>query len=373
MYNEAHGLAGEDGHYVTKQEALQMIRKKKFDKLEVKLGEQRLNRQILEDWPWDHYTKGYGAPNPDLKLGVRKQKVFVDGPGPRGQKTTLVITPGDTKDKEPEAAVVGQSVENFGRPGGGAPQLTKSGKMRTKREEDPWLRFQFYGPTRHIVDEDLRYRQSLSSKKAYKQDLDDFIQEKKSLTADRMRLNEIHDRKMGWSDEHVLQKIKQQLEDPQNRHKLPSIDGMKIGQTREEMLTGGVELVPLLAARRKQAIKWPLGHTDITRIRDHEVRPVWTLEGERKYHGDLDKQVTTKKEFSQEVKHKDMEQQKKHFENWQKLWGRPGHGAPKHSKVKENLEYLLYHLPVLQRKKIVEKSRSQSSPSMMNGEIPTEN
>lgn len=37
----------------------------------------------------------------------------------------------------------------------------------------------------------------------------------------------------GWSDEHVLQKIKQQLEDPQNKHKLPSIDGMKIGQTRE--------------------------------------------------------------------------------------------------------------------------------------------
>ncbi|XP_026680041.1 uncharacterized protein LOC103510095 [Diaphorina citri] len=240
---------------------------------------------------------------------------------------------------------VGQSVTVFGRPGGGAPQLTKSGKIRTKREEDPWLRFQFYGPTRHIVDEDLRYRNDSASKREYKQDLDDLIQEKKLMAAERMRLNEIHDRKMlvksvtparlkkapntgtparklgfnfeyslGWSDEHVLQKIKQQLEDPQNKHKLPSIDGMKIGQTREEMLTGGVELVPLLAARRKQAIKWPLGHTDITRLRDHEVRPVWTLEGERKYHGDLDKQVTTKKEFSQEIKHKDLEQQKKHFD-----------------------------------------------------------
>lgn len=349
-----------------------MIRKKKQDKLDVKLGEQRLNRKLLEDWPWDHHTHGYGAPNPDPQLGVRKKKVFLDGPGRLGQKTTLVITPDDKIAGVLEPRV-GQSVTVFGRPGGGAPNVTKSGKMRTKREEDPWLRFQFFGPTRHIVDEDLRYRQKTAAKSEYKQDLDEIIQEKKLMAAERMRLNEIHDRKMGWSDEHVLQKIKQQLEDPQNKHKLPSIDGIKIGQTREEMLTGGVELVPLLAARRKQAIKWPLGHTDITRLRDHEVRPVWTLEGERKYHGDLDKQVTTKRECSQEIKHKDMEQQKKHFENWQKLWGRPGHGAPKHSKVKENLEYLLYHLPVLQRKKIVERSRSQSSPSMINGQVPAEN
>ncbi|KAL1453106.1 hypothetical protein WDU94_007279 [Cyamophila willieti] len=171
MYNEAHRLAGEDGHYVSKQEALQMIRQKKQDKLEVKLGEQKLNRQILEDWPWDHYTQGNGAPNPDPQLGQRKKKVFVDAPVPLGQKTTLVITPGDTKNEEPETNTVGQSVEVFGRPGGGAPQLTKSGKIRTKREEDPWLRFQFYGPTRHMVDEDLRYRKSSGSKQAYKQDL----------------------------------------------------------------------------------------------------------------------------------------------------------------------------------------------------------
>lgn len=41
---------------------------------------------------------------------------------------------------------------------------------------------------------------------------------------------------------------------------------------------------------------------------------------------------------------------RKHFENWDTFWGRPGHGAPKSVKVKENLDYILYQLPILIRK-----------------------
>lgn len=38
---------------------------------------------------------------------------------------------------------------------------------------------------------------------------------------------------------------------------------------------------------------------------------------------------------------------RKHFEHWDTFWGRPGHGAPKQIKFKENLDYILYHLPIL--------------------------
>lgn len=38
-----------------------------------------------------------------------------------------------------------------------------------------------------------------------------------------------------------------------------------------------------------------------------------------------------------------MERSRQHFETWQMLWGRPGHGAPRDVKVKENLDVILYH------------------------------
>lgn len=43
---------------------------------------------------------------------------------------------------------------------------------------------------------------------------------------------------------------------------------------------------------------------------------------------------------------------RKHFENWDTFWGRPGHGAPRPIKVKENLEYILYQLPILIKKDV---------------------
>lgn len=58
----------------------------------------------------------------------------------------------------------------MGRPGGGAPIRSKSGKLKNARVEDPQLRFQF-GPGRRMVDIDLRYRVPIVDQKAYKKEL----------------------------------------------------------------------------------------------------------------------------------------------------------------------------------------------------------
>lgn len=59
----------------------------------------------------------------------------------------------------------------MGRPGGGAPQKTASGKFTNFRIEDPQLRFQFHAPDRNMVDNDLRYRMPLKDQRAYKKEL----------------------------------------------------------------------------------------------------------------------------------------------------------------------------------------------------------
>lgn len=37
---------------------------------------------------------------------------------------------------------------------------------------------------------------------------------------------------------------------------------------------------------------------------------------------------------------------RRHFETWGGFWGRPGHGAPKGTVYKENLDNLLYRMPI---------------------------
>lgn len=66
---------------------------------------------------------------------------------------------------------VGNEVTKMGRPGGGAPQKTSSGKLKNFRIEDPQLRFQFHAPDRNMVDNDLRYRMPIKDQRAYKKEL----------------------------------------------------------------------------------------------------------------------------------------------------------------------------------------------------------
>lgn len=63
----------------------------------------------------------------------------------------------------------------MGRPGGGAPIRTKSGKIRHARVEDPQLRFQWHSPVRKMVDIDLRYRVPLVEQRAYKEELGNLL------------------------------------------------------------------------------------------------------------------------------------------------------------------------------------------------------
>lgn len=59
----------------------------------------------------------------------------------------------------------------MGRPGGGAPLKTSSGKIKNFRIEDPQLRFQFHAPDRNMVDNDFRYRMPLKDQRMYKMEL----------------------------------------------------------------------------------------------------------------------------------------------------------------------------------------------------------
>lgn len=48
----------------------------------------------------------------------------------------------------------------------------------------------------------------------------------------------------------------------------------------------------------------------------------------------------------------DVQEGQRHHDHWKDLWGRPGGGAPKGTtRQKENLEYMLYQLPVINRLK----------------------
>lgn len=62
----------------------------------------------------------------------------------------------------------------MGRPGGGAPVRTKSGRLKNARVEDPQLRFQWNGAVRKMVDIDLRYRVPLTEQRAYKEELGEY-------------------------------------------------------------------------------------------------------------------------------------------------------------------------------------------------------
>lgn len=64
---------------------------------------------------------------------------------------------------------------HMGKPGGGAPMITASGKKLIKTREDPLLRFQFGNDLRRTVDNTLRYKVSKDEQLRYKNDLGEFV------------------------------------------------------------------------------------------------------------------------------------------------------------------------------------------------------
>lgn len=41
-----------------------------------------------------------------------------------------------------------------------------------------------------------------------------------------------------------------------------------MSENLQEVVTGGVELAPLLAAKRRQGSNWPLNTSDVTKVHD---------------------------------------------------------------------------------------------------------
>ncbi|XP_016663915.1 uncharacterized protein LOC100571059 isoform X3 [Acyrthosiphon pisum] len=275
---------------------------------------------VVDDYyPWG--KPGHGAPNDD---GLRKRKIFADPPSPPCKEISNEVT-------------------KMGRPGGGAPQKTSSGKMKNFRIEDPQLRFQFHAPDRNMVDNDLRYRMPLKDQRAYKLELDEMVREKQEIVEENRRKEMIQDQKLGYVDGRIL--------------KLGSHPNDNKESTEDiEAITGGIELAPLLAARRRHDNKWPLHTSDVTKIYDPKSN---FLIDEKEYHKFLERQISGREKRKQHEHEEDIQEGQKHHENWNEFWGRPGGGAPKGTTTqKENLEYMLYQLPIINRLKEKEERKN---------------
>ncbi|ETN64506.1 hypothetical protein AND_003751 [Anopheles darlingi] len=112
--------------------------------------------------------------------------------------------------------------------------------------------------------------------------------------------------------------------------------------TRNCMITGGVELVPLLAKRRSQPRPISLGTTDVTKIDKYTANGSLAQRHDDGYLTDLCNQMHQKQRKTETVRALEFETSRQHFETWSSFWGRPGHGAPLPNKNKLNLDNLLY-------------------------------
>ncbi|TRY68296.1 hypothetical protein TCAL_07196 [Tigriopus californicus] len=127
----------------------------------------------------------------------------------------------------------------------------------------------------------------------------------------------------------------------------------------------GVELVPLLKEkatgkpRKDPTTGYLMNHgfpsTDVTQLIDSKNRPDLmnsnrNLEEKRQYFDTLHTQVQVREQGVQQ-RHKDeQEEQKRHFESWERFWGKPGYGAPRDGRnQKENLMKIL-HYPELNKR-----------------------
>ncbi|KAL1400683.1 hypothetical protein pipiens_007236, partial [Culex pipiens pipiens] len=118
--------------------------------------------------------------------------------------------------------------------------------------------------------------------------------------------------------------------------------------TRNCMITGGVELVPLLAKRRSQPRPISLGTTDVTKIDKYSSNGKFYATHPNEdpaYLHELCSQMDQKQHRTENSRAAEFETSRQHFETWSTFWGRPGHGAPLPNKNKLNLDNLLYAAP----------------------------
>ncbi|XP_026755759.1 uncharacterized protein LOC113515689 [Galleria mellonella] len=109
-------------------------------------------------------------------------------------------------------------------------------------------------------------------------------------------------------------------------------------------LTGGIELVPLFARRRRVGAR-TLPSSDVTRPPEQycQWREILNVD----YLRELKHQMRVKSEQKEESRRDSAESVRRHHETWASLWGRPGHGAPQRGRyARSNLAQLLYVTPI---------------------------
>ncbi|XP_054280899.1 uncharacterized protein LOC128998685 isoform X2 [Macrosteles quadrilineatus] len=299
-------------------------RKKIQDAVEKREDQRRLQAMLSSYHPWGR--PGHGAPNNDVR---RKPLNLVSVEKKRGLETSLP------------------------RWGGGA-------KPAPSRRSDPILRYQLHEPVRKSIENHVRYRRPYQEQLQYKQQLDRLVAEKRRLLNEERREDSDFWNMTGWTGEPTLQRLEyQHLLHDEQRAQTPRYPMLTQGHITadhrseirppEESLTGGVELVPLLARRRLGYRRKDLSSTDVTRMTNGKsvLKPVWKQPvNEREYLRELTTQIINKEMQIKEARSEDIVKSKRHFETWGGFWGRPGHGAPKGNNYKENLDSLLYRIPV---------------------------
>ncbi|XP_045494241.1 uncharacterized protein LOC123693274 [Colias croceus] len=110
-------------------------------------------------------------------------------------------------------------------------------------------------------------------------------------------------------------------------------------------VTGGIELVPLLARRRRVGAR-TLPSSDVTRPPHESCQ--WREIRTDDYLRQLKQQMRVKSQQKEESRRNSAESVKQHHATWSSLWGRPGHGAPqlRGRYARSNLAQLLYVPPL---------------------------
>ncbi|CAF4767276.1 unnamed protein product [Pieris macdunnoughi] len=312
-------------------------------------------------------------------------------------------------------------------------------RAHLRLHEDPQLCYAEI--LRRSVENDIRYRQTPEQQQAYKQMLDELVNERQKVIKDEIRKNLEYERKMhsiegpwgkpgpggtiwrnprniglnfsksmGWTDNEIFNDMKgdhrrlkrssltlpnvkraddyKKLTSKEQSDKLPNINlsnrsqeerierekeliqcyGKKkkklvkrlpnvdrlpraedknVKLTPEETilrLTGGIELVPLLARRRRVGAR-TLPSSDVTRPPEEKCQ--WREISTDDYLRQLKQQMRVKCLQKEENRRNSAESVKQHHATWASLWGRPGHGAPQQRGryARSNLAQLLYVAP----------------------------
>uniref|UniRef100_T1HTV7 Uncharacterized protein n=1 Tax=Rhodnius prolixus TaxID=13249 RepID=T1HTV7_RHOPR len=153
-------------------------------------------------------------------------------------------------------------------------------------------------------------------------------------TPRQVGLNFLHS--LGWTSEKAFRRLEDQIDRKKPEQLMIQSAPAKVNdfKTPEEELTGGIELVPLLARRRSfKKSQTHLPTCDVTNKALNEDPPAWKeIRQPQDYLRDLNNQVNHKQLQMKAEKEVDRRDCRKHFETWGRFWGRPGHGAPRQSK-----------------------------------------